>query len=211
MHGLKNPLASLTHFVSHHDHREAGSDPGEWQDALTASQRMQALVEQTLEVLSDAHGEPTYELSLKELANDVQKRVAAAALRRNVKVTAQADANAMLSSRTSNLIGLILVNLLENAVEATPPRGTVSLSVAREDQRLRFRVRDEGPGFPEHLRDHLFLPCQSAREGGSGIGLAISKQIADYLNARLELAESTPQGCVWQLDLPFSSCQESAH
>jgi len=211
MHGLKNPLASLTHFVSQHDRRDAGSDHGEWQDALTASQRMQALVEQTLEVLSDAHGEPTYELSVKELADDVQKRVAAAASRRNVKVAAHAETNVMLSSRTGNLIGLVLVNLLENAVEATPPKGTVSLSVSREDQRLRFRVRDEGPGFPEHLRDHLFLPCKSAREGGSGIGLAISKQIADYLEAKLELTESTPQGCVWQLELPFSSCQESAH
>jgi nitrogen-specific signal transduction histidine kinase len=57
---------------------------------------------------------------------------------------------------------------------------------------------------------HLFLPCKSTREGGSGIGLAISKQIAEFLDAKLELAESTPQGCVWLLDLPMSSCQEAS-
>ena len=210
MHGLKNPLASLSQFVSRHDHDDIGADQGEWQDALTASHRMQALVERTLEVLSDARGEPTYELTVKELEADVQKQVAAAAARRQVKLDTHADGNCTLSSRTTNLIGLILVNLLENAIEATPPGGTVSLSVSLEDGRLRFRVRDEGPGFPEHLRDHLFLPCKSTREGGSGIGLAISKQIADYLDAKLELAESTPQGSVWLLGLPLSSCQESA-
>ncbi len=210
MHGLKNPLDSLTHFVSRRDHGDVGADLGEWQDALTASQRMQSLVERTLEVLGDTRGEPTYELTVKELEDDVQKRVAVAAGRRGVKLALHAEGQCTLSSRTTNLIGLILVNLLENAIEATPPGGTVSLSVAREDGRLRFRVRDQGQGFPEHLRDHLFLPCKSTREGGSGIGLAISKQVAIYLSARLELEKSATRGCAWLLELPVSSCQESS-
>ena len=86
MHGLKNPLASLSQFVSRRGNGNAGSANEDWQDALTASRRMQSLVEQTLEVLGDARGEPTYELSVKELEADVQKRVAAAAARRQVKL-----------------------------------------------------------------------------------------------------------------------------
>ena len=210
VHGLKNPLASLTQFVSRHDRSEAGTDPEEWQDALTASHRMQALVERTLEVLGDVRGEPTYELTVKELEADVQKHVAAAATRRKVELASQTDCDCTLSSRTANLISLILVNLLENAIEATPPGGKVGLSVSQEDGRLRFRVRDGGTGFPEQLRKQLFLPCKSTREGGSGIGLAISKQIADYLAAKLELAQSTPQGCVWLLDLPLPVCQQAS-
>lgn len=206
MHGLKNPLASLSHFVSRQDHSNTNPDLGEWQDALTASHRMQSLVERTLEVLCDARGEPTYELTIKELGDTIQKHVSAAAAQRKVELLTHIEGNCTLSSRTTNLISLILVNLLENAIEATPPGGTVSLSASRENEQLRFRVRDTGAGFPEHLRPHLFLPCKSTRECGSGIGLAISKQIADYLEAKLELAESTPQGCVWVLDLPVSVC-----
>jgi signal transduction histidine kinase len=206
MHGLKNPLASLSHFVSRQDHNDANPDLGEWQDALTASHRMQSLVERTLEVLCDVRGEPTYELTVNELEADIKKRVATAAAHRKVELITHADNNCTLSSRTTNLVGLILVNLLGNAIESTPAGGTVSLSVSRENERLCFRVRDTGTGFPGHLRAHLFLPCKSTREGGSGIGLAISKQIADYLEAKLELAESTQQGCVWLLDLPVSVC-----
>jgi signal transduction histidine kinase len=209
MHGLKNPLASLSQFVSQGGHGHSEADEGDWQDALTASHRMQSLVEQTLEVLGDVRGEPSYELTVPELNDDLQNRVAAAAERRSIALAVRAEGRCTLSSRTANLASLILVNLLENAIEATPPNGAVSLSATREGDRLNFRVRDGGPGFPEYLRDHLFLPCKSTREGGSGIGLAISKQIADHLGARLELEASTPQGCVWLLDLPLSVCQES--
>ncbi|MCF7864800.1 MAG: sensor histidine kinase [Kiritimatiellales bacterium] len=209
MHGLKNPLASLSQFISRGGQGHNESEEEDWQDALTASRRMQSLVEQTLEVLGDARGEPTYELTVKELDDDVQSRVAAAAARRKVTLVVEAEGRCTLSSRIANLASLVLVNLLENAIEATPSGGTVALSVAREGERLRFRVRDEGAGFPDELREHLFLPCKSTREGGSGIGLAISKLIADHLDARLELAESSAHGCMWLLDLPLSVCQES--
>jgi signal transduction histidine kinase len=208
MHGLKNPLASLSQFVSQHRNGSGDSEQEDWNDALTASRRMQSLVEQTLEVLGDARGEPTYELSVKELVADAEKRVAPIAARRGVTLTAAAAGACMLSSRTANLASLVLVNLLENAVEATPPGGAVSLSVAREEERLRFRVRDGGTGFPEHLREQIFRPCKSTRDGGSGIGLAISKQIADHLGAELELAESSQAGCVFTLALPVTACEE---
>lgn len=209
MHGLKNPLASLSEFVTRRGNGVAAPANQDWQDALTASRRMQSLVEQTLEVLGDARGEPTYELSVKELLTDVRSRVAAAAARRQVTVTVEAGGNCTLSSRTANLASLVLVNLLENAIEATPLGGVVALSVVRGSEHLCFRLRDGGAGFPEHLREHLFLPCKSTREGGSGIGLAICKQIADHLGAKLDLEESSPRGCVFRLELPVAACQES--
>ena len=208
MHGLKNPLASLSQYVSNRDRAEIGRDE-DWQDALTASHRMQALVEHTVEVLNDAQGQPTYELTVMELGNDVQRRVAPAAERRRVEVGFESQGNCTLSSRTANLAGLVLVNLLDNAIEVTPQGGKVLLSVSREGDHLFFRVSDRGPGFPDAQRDRLFLPGKSSHEGGSGIGLAISKQIADYLDARLELESSSHEGCVFLLDLPMRVCEET--
>jgi len=147
-------------------------------------------------------------LGVRELLADVEKRVATAAARGQVKLIVHAEGNCTLSSRTANLTSLVLVNLLENAIEATPAGKTASLLASREADRICFRVSDEGAGFPEQLREHLFLPCKSTREGGSGIGLAISKQIADHLGARLELAESSSQGCVFALALPVTACEE---
>jgi signal transduction histidine kinase len=209
MHGLKNPLASLAQFVARRSGDDA-LDDGDWHDALTASRRMQSIINQTLEVLSDARGEPIYAVAVQELAADLRTRVITATMRREVMLTTKVEAKCALSSRTANLISLILVNLLENAIEATPPDGKVSLAITSQGEQVYFRVRDEGAGFPEDFRDRLFLPCKSTREGGCGIGLAISKQIANYLGARLELEESSPQGSVLLLALPAAACQEAS-
>jgi signal transduction histidine kinase len=210
MHGLKNPLASLSQFVSRRDFAGMDADQQDWQDALTASQRMQTLVEHTLEVLCDQRGDPTYELTVPEMGEEVKKRVSQAAERRKVDVVFEAEGRCMLSSRTANLVGLILVNLLENAIEATPAGGTVLLAASRAGDHLNFRVRDAGPGIPVEQLEHLFLPGKSTREGGSGIGLAISKQIADYLEARLGLERSSEDGCIFLLELPMAVCLEPA-
>jgi signal transduction histidine kinase len=208
MHGLKNPLASLSQFVSGQGNGIARQKDEEVQDALTAARRMQSLVEQTLEVLADARGEPAYEVTLNELLEGARQRVEPLADKRGVKLVTVVAGSEMLSSRAANLLRLILVNLLENAVQVTSPGGKVSLTAELQNGRLILRVQDQGPGFPEHLRAGLFLPCRSTREGGSGLGLAISKQLAEHLGATLELRESTSSGCVFVLDLPLSRASD---
>jgi signal transduction histidine kinase len=205
MHGLRNPLASLSQFVRNRGNTTPKPDADEWKDALTAARRMQSLVEQTLEVLADVHGGPAYELSARELADDVRKRVEPLARERGVRLELNAGAADKLSSHTANLVGLILVNLLENAIQATAVGARVALVLKRQTDHLEFRVEDEGGGFPEHLRRNLFLPCKSTREGGGGIGLAISKQLAEHLGASLELAASDSRGCVFALSLPLTA------
>lgn len=207
MHGLKNPLASLSQFVSSQHQNDAEHD--DWKDALTAAQRMQTLVEHTMETLNDTHGEPTYELTVPELGEELVRRVKGVADEQGAAVSFDAEGKCMLSSRIANLASLILVNLLENAIQATPPGGVVKLRASRNAEFLFFRVLDEGPGFPADQLDQLFLPGRSAHEGGSGIGLAISKQIAEHLHAELLLEHSSPGGCTFLLKLPLSVCLDS--
>ena len=210
MHGLRNPLASLSQFVSGQGNGLTRQKDEEVQDALTAARRMQSLVEQTLEVLADARGEPAYEVTLKELVEGARQRVEALAATRGVSLSTVTGDDPMLSSRAANLLRLILINLLENAVQVTSPGRKVSLVAELQNGRLSLRVQDQGPGFPEDLRPSLFLPCRSTREGGSGLGLAISKQLAEHLGATLELRESTASGCVFALDLPLNQASDTA-
>lgn len=207
MHGLKNPLASLSRYVRDHvseDNKGGEADKVEdWQDAVAATRRMQALVEHTMEVLADARGEAVYEVQTRELVKAVDDKVATLARQRNVQVSFHLETDEILTSRTANLVQLILVNLVENAIHATPAGKTVSLDVLAENQHLCFRVRDEGHGFPAHLRSRLFLPCKSTREGGSGIGLSLCKQLTDHLAASLELSDAPDGGCLFSFLLPL--------
>ena len=71
-------------------------------------------------------------------------------------------------------------------------------------------ISDQGPGFPEALKPFLFSPCQSTKEEGSGIGLTISKLLANHLGAELELSETGTQGCIFTLTLPSALFTEQS-
>lgn len=71
----------------------------------------------------------------------------------------------------------VLTNLIDNAVEASPPGGTVSVEVAWEGDDVVFVVADEGPGLPVEDPELLFQPFYSTKGRGSGVGLALVQRI----------------------------------
>jgi two-component system, LuxR family, sensor kinase FixL len=97
---------------------------------------------------------------------------------------------------------LILENLIQNALEATPKGKAVRLMISMERERLAMEVADEGPGMSAEMQTRLFRPCTSSKPGGSGIGLAISHQLANHLGAELSLKHSSAKGCAFRLLLP---------
>jgi signal transduction histidine kinase len=164
---------------------------------------MQGLINQVVSVLREDQTGAHYEITLAELGEIVSGRVQPLAQQAGVTVQWRWEAEASLPNRVAHLTALILVNLAQNAVQATPSGGTVRLSAARPDRSgLVFEVSDEGPGFPASQTP--FVPCRSRKEGGSGLGLALSKQLANHLGAALDLHKNTPGGCIFRLALPPS-------
>lgn len=102
----------------------------------------------------------------------------------------------------------ILVNLLRNATEAiqasgTPRPGRVTVGLERRDGAALIRIADNGPGVPEKAMARLFQPfAGSGRAGGAGLGLAISRELAQGHGGDLSLAESGPAGTAFELKLP---------
>lgn len=118
----------------------------------------------------------------------------------------------------------VLENLLDNALRYSS-RGTVVLSArvvppAREDTapagrvQVQFEVADNGPGFSETARKHIFEPLASGdssltrTENGIGMGLALAHQLVHLLGGRLELAEQ-PQGSRLLFRLSFPVLEQA--
>ena len=200
IHGLKNPLTGLQNFVAARGSPASRATADDWIQAVASTGRMQAMISQVVGVLREESAGTAYEVTLAELDQIVRSRVQPLARERAVNFTTMIQAEGTLPNRAANLVALILVNLVENALQATPAGKTVALAVSRAAGRFVFEVRDEGAGFPADTP--LFMPCHSAKPGGNGIGLALCKQLANHLGAELELASSTPAGCVFALRLP---------
>jgi signal transduction histidine kinase len=89
----------------------------------------------------------------------------------------------------------VLLNVLINAIDATPANGAVVLTATREEghKSIVIRVDDSGTGLGGKNSDELFQPFVTTKVRGTGLGLAVSKQIVESLGGSLNL-ENLPQG-----------------
>ena len=95
----------------------------------------------------------------------------------------------------------LLINLVRNAVDASlETGGRVRMGWKRASQQLEVWVADEGPGLPKSA--NLFVPFFTTKPGGSGIGLVLSRQIAEAHGGSLSLRNREPRGCEARLVLP---------
>ena len=98
----------------------------------------------------------------------------------------------------------VLINLVDNAIDATGKRGKVTISTEfdRSQSRVRLGVADDGPGIPADARDKLFVPHFSTKRRGSGLGLAIVSRIVQEHHGVIRVEENRPHGARFVIELP---------
>ena len=200
MHDLQGSVAGLRAVVAGRGANGAGSD---WEAAAGYTERMQAMIEETVALLGDTATHTSYELTGHELAGIIRHRNAALAEKKGVVFTVEGGFDQNLDSHRGSLLCLITSNLVQNAIDATDADRRVGVVFHNGDGTVKVTVADEGHGIPENLRAHLFEPGRSGRPGGSGLGLAISRLLARQIGATLVLDSTGPAGTSFSLTLPL--------
>lgn len=98
----------------------------------------------------------------------------------------------------------VVMNLLLNAVEASPPGGRIDVRVESRGEEARVVVHDEGEGVAPEARDHLFDAFFTTRANGTGLGLAVSREIARLHGGELRFEPGT-SGASFALSLPLGA------
>jgi two-component system nitrogen regulation sensor histidine kinase NtrY len=98
----------------------------------------------------------------------------------------------------------VMINLVDNAVEAMERRGCIVVETQRDQTNnvVRIVVADDGPGIPPAERDKLFLPYYSTKGRGSGLGLAIVRRIIAEHGGSIDVADNTPRGTRFTIEMP---------
>lgn len=203
IHEIKNPLAGLEMFMAGQAEPGARADDGRELVAATAlTKRLRTMINDVVGVLRDEQQGAHFDLTCAEVGELALERVRASASQTGVRLSGELSGAKSLPGRRANLAGLVLRNLLQNAVEASPPAGVVRISGgATSDGGVEFLVEDSGAGVAESVRARLFQPCASTKPGGSGLGLALSQQIAQQAGGRIELMRSSGTGTCFRLVL----------
>lgn len=104
-----------------------------------------------------------------------------------------------------------LVNLVQNALEATPSGGKVQVHLEASDGEARMIVIDGGPGLPPGLSDQVFKPGVTTRGQGSGLGLPIAQAMLAAHSGRVELSDHPEGGCRAALIMPIDGPDEETN
>ncbi len=98
----------------------------------------------------------------------------------------------------------VLINLLINAIEASPDGETITVCCSQKRGELIIDVRDHGCGLPSSKREEIFLPFFTTKEKGTGLGLPIAKKIVEAHEGRLEVLKNHEgTGVTFRVRIPF--------
>ncbi len=104
----------------------------------------------------------------------------------------------------SDLLCQVLLGLLENAAEASPEGEAVELGWSVAGSEVELTVTDHGEGIPEDLRDKVFEPFFTTRSRGSGLGLAVARQIVEAHGGEISVGSAADCGARFRVRLPVA-------
>jgi len=213
-HELRTPLAALKIQAQVALRAEQGEQRSlALENLLLGVDRATHLIEQllTLARLEPAEGMPALmaNCDLAVMARQVLAEQASAALDKEIELDLRAPDSVMIQGNTG-MLGILLRNLVDNAIRYAPQQGRVSVSLLSGGGRVRLEVQDSGPGIPEQERQRVFdrfYRILGNAAAGSGLGLSIVKRIADLHGASLSLAAGE-HGVGLKVSVDFSSANE---
>jgi PAS domain S-box-containing protein len=206
-HEVNNPLEALVNAIYLAQHTEGLPTEAAAHLRLADSElrRITHIVRQTLGFYRESTSPRSTELS--QLVSEVLDLYRSRSLTRGVTLrTSGHTVDEVFVTVIAGEIKQVLANLIANAIDATPTGGFVETSVLRFEDSVEIVVADTGCGIAEADRKHLFEPFFTTKaDVGTGLGLWVSKGIAEKHGGSIVFDDATDKGATFRLRLPIGS------
>jgi signal transduction histidine kinase len=207
-HEIRNPLGTLFLHIDllEEEYRDPSPEsptliPQTFSEIRTALTRLDELVQDYLSLVRVS----TIELNVQDMGAAVQAWAAELESRAAQQgVTIQLEGHATvgpLAFHPSTLRRAVL-NVVQNAIEAMPQGGTLTLECARTAREVHLRVRDSGIGMPAEQMLRIFEPLYTTKPGGTGLGLYIVREILVAHEGRVTVESVEGQGTTFTFTFP---------
>jgi two-component system NtrC family sensor kinase len=212
-HEINNPLTSIRTFLTLAPGKRESDDPEFWRDyhklACSEVERIGELVSTMSRLARGGEEAPTAELvNVGEIATEVATLLQPQLNAAGVDLELEIDSEAPKLAAIRNQLHQVVLNLVVNALHASPRTGTIRVSIGQSEAGapggVRLVIADQGAGIPEEDLERIFNPFFTTKDPdqGTGLGLMISHQIVADHGGSIEVRSRVGEGAVFQVDLP---------
>ncbi len=167
--------------------------------------RLESILRQLLDVARPLTITPS-PVNVSALASGCVELLEAKAQAKDIRIVTRYAKELPMAQLDASKLEQALINLLLNAIDATPEGGRITVwtkaSGGSENRRLELGVRDTGAGIDSDQISHLFTPFYTSKTQGSGLGLSNVKRIVDAHSGEIEVRSRKGRGATFVLRLP---------
>jgi signal transduction histidine kinase len=204
-HEVRNPLAAIRSTVQLWQRLpEQASHPAAAEPILNAVDRLNALVGRLLFFVRTAYDDRRI-VNVNAVVQEAVALHRAQAASQGVLLKIELAAELPRVVGSAQALQQVVLNLLTNALQAMPSGGTLlnRTSVVDEPSSVELTVADTGPGMPPAVAAHLFEPFYTTRPEGTGLGLALCREIVQQHGGQIVLVQQPGRGAIFRVTLPL--------
>lgn len=204
-HEIRNPLTTIKGFIQLFRDK---IDTRYIDLILVELDRINFIVSEFL-VLSKPQAIQFKLTDIKSLIHRVTYFMEAEMNMKNIQITSTFEPDLPLVRSEENQLKQVFVNLFKNAMESMDGGGTIRLDLRADSDLLYIEIRDEGSGMPEHILKRLGEPFYTTKEGGTGLGLMVSKKIIENHGGEISFDSKVDEGTSVVVVLPAAEHESS--
>jgi two-component system, sensor histidine kinase and response regulator len=150
-------------------------------------------------------------VALHEIASEAVRHYAEAAQRKEIMLHFEGAEEGLFVSADRAALDQVLDNLISNAIKFSPPGKNVWVTVVAADGGAQCRVQDEGPGFTEEDKAHMYgryrrlSAAPTGNEPSTGLGLSIVKKLMEAMGGQLRFESAAGHGTTFVLQFPAAA------
>lgn len=205
-HDIRNPLQSIAGelYLLAEGLKEVqeGENKLGMQESLSSIQENISYINKIVADLQDYARPLTPEWKRVDISKFLVDFIATVEIPERIRLELEIDKN-LNSTTDSMFLRRALTNLVNNAVQAMPREGTLSIAAYNKSDRICLTVSDTGEGIPDEVRQRIFKPLITTKSKGQGLGLAVVKRLVEALNGSIDFESEKGKGTKFIIDLPL--------
>jgi signal transduction histidine kinase len=205
-HEIRNPITTIGGFARRIK-KELGDNRKfeKYADIiLEETARLENIVKRVHDLTETQSYSPTL-TRIEPLVEEVLKSATPLANQIGVRIVKQVAPDLPQVRLDSSQLAVALANIVENALEAMPQGGTLSLTVLREDPSFVIIIKDTGCGIPKDQVAAIYDPFVTSKSKGVGLGLTVVHQVVSNHHGDIKITSEVRKGTVVTLRLPFDA------